>query len=431
MSYLRDYLFFTSENEAPDMFHVWCGYGALSAAVGRRVWLVRGDKVVYPNIYVLLVGSAGCGKTEALGHARKLLARLENVPTSMSIETPEGICRFMGGNPKADPPIESPCSLHLPWPDGHVRVTHNMTICANEFIDFISKNPEGWTSMLNNIYDEDKYDYRTKNQGEDVLIGPYVVLLGAIPTDVQKKLQQTDIINTGFGRRTFMQYGERKYSTPFADQKFTDVHRAAQQRCLDRLRHIQSFRGPLTRTPEAGEWWKAWYDEHSKTLLQRATPATQGWLSSKPNQVVKLAILTSLSERDDLTLRPEDYQLGLEYINQMELGFPMIFGGVGRNELGPLAMKLLETMTNSPAPLTIKQMTTRFFAYFTAGKGSAELHECLNYLVNTGRIASATVHVRGTPMSETYYSIPEVIAKLIADAGPSAPPSGATPSGTP
>ncbi|NCX13034.1 MAG: hypothetical protein EBW73_09490, partial [Betaproteobacteria bacterium] len=102
---------------------------------------------------------------------------------SNSVETPEGMLEFIAGNARAEIPVPSPCMKLMTWPDGVIRETHQMTIVANEFIDFISKNQEGWTSMLNNIYDEDMYNYRTKNKGENVLTGPYICLLGAIPTE--------------------------------------------------------------------------------------------------------------------------------------------------------------------------------------------------------------------------------------------------------
>ena len=410
MSFLRDYLFYANKNEAPPMFHVWCGYGALSAAIGRRIWLPRGENVVYPNIYVLLVGAAGCGKSTAIYKVKRLLAELGNVPISASIETPEGLCRFMAGDNKADPPIESPCVLPLKWPDGQIRSTHGMTILANEFIDFISKNQEGWTSMLNNIYDEDKYDYRTKGKGEDILVGPYIVLLGAIPTEIQKKLQRDEIITTGFARRTFMQYGERQFHNPQPDPVFTDEEQAARERCLVRLKKIQEFRGPMLRTPEAAKWWHNWYTNHSLTLVKRATPATQGWLSSKPDQVIKLAILNSLSERDDLTVTKEDYELSLAYITEMEKSFGMVFGGIGRNELAPIAMKVLEYLTNLNEPQSFKVLLSKFFHSFSQGKGVGELSEILSYLISIDAIQQKRFKVG--PIEEEVYATPEAFAVL-------------------
>jgi len=412
MNYLHDYLTYSSDNEAPEMFHVWCGYAALSSAVGRRVWLPRGEDVVYPNIYVLLIGNAGCGKSYALYKSRRLIAELGNVQISYSVETPEGLLRFMGGNPNADPPLVSDCHSIRYWPDGELRDVHEMTIVANEFIDFIRNNPEAWTGFLNNVYDEDFYKYRTKNMGTDVLVGPYVVVLGAIPTDVSKKLQDMDIINTGFARRTFMQYGERRIDNPKADPSFTPEEQAARDRCLAHLRRVQSLSGKMTRTEAAGHWWHDWYNNHSHTILKRSTPATMGWLLSKPNQVVKLAILNSLACRDDLCIIPEDYELGLAYINEMEKGFGMIFGGIGRNELAGITMKILEYLKMKNEPVGFKHLSTHFFTSFTSGKGFTELTEILQYLSATEAIESRMLRF-SSGLSELGYATPEGWAAFV------------------
>ena len=409
MSYLADYLEYSTDNEAPEMFHVWAGYATLSSAIGRRVWLTRGESVVYPNIYVLLNGAAGCGKSTAIYKARRIMSEL-GINISNSVETPEGMLEFIAGNAKAEIPVPSPCMKLMSWPDGVIRETHQMTIVANEFIDFISKNQEGWTSMLNNIYDEDMYNYRTKNKGENVLTGPYIVLLGAIPTEISKKLQREEIISTGFARRTFMQYGERQFHRPHADPTFSPEQKAARDRCVERLKGLQKLSGPMIRTEAAGKWWKNWYDNHSLTLMKRATPATQGWLSSKPDQVVKLAILNSLSNRDDLTIIPEDFELGLAYITEMERSFHMVFGGVGRNELAGVSMKVLEYLTALNEPVTFKALAMKFFASFTAGKGISELTECLTHLVNTEQLESKSMVVTAangqTLGTDTVYATP-------------------------
>ncbi len=429
--YIEDYLAYAGKNEAPQMFHVWAGYAALSAAIGRRVWLARGETVVYPNIYVLLNGAAGSGKSTAIYKARRLIAELGTVPMSASVETPEGLCRYMGGNPKADPPVISPCCIPLYWPDGNLMDTHHLVIFANEFIDFISKNQEGWTSLLNNIYDEDRYDYRTKGQGEDILLGPYLVLLGAVPTEISKKLQREEIITTGFARRTFMQYGERQFDNPMPDPIFTEEEKAARVRCLEKLKRVQSLKGPLYRTPESAKWWHDWYKEHSLTLIKRATPATQGWLSSKPDQVIKLAILNSLARSDDLQIIPADYELGLAFINDMEKSFGMVFGAIGRNELAPIAMKILEYLTSIAEPITMQALQIKFFHAFSPGKAVMELSEILEYLVKTEQIVKHDMKLGRYLIQQTIYITPEGLKKFLASLESPPPDSLPPPDSTP
>jgi hypothetical protein len=91
MSFLRDYMEYSTGNEAPELFHAWGAYTCLSAAISRRVWLPFEDTAIYPNLYVMFVGPAGNGKTWAMRKAKRILAELGNIPISGSVETPPGL----------------------------------------------------------------------------------------------------------------------------------------------------------------------------------------------------------------------------------------------------------------------------------------------------------------------------------------------------
>lgn len=389
-NFLVDYLAYAATDEAPQEFHMLSAYSTLSGAIGRRVWMTHGEVNIYPNIYSLLIGVAGCGKDTAINKCISMLSDLGNVTITADVETVEGMLRFIGGDPDANPPKVSPTEKIRIWPDGVSRETHEIVIVATEFIDFIRVNPTGWTGLLNSIYSKDvRYSYHTKNCKDDNIIGPYVVLVGGIPTDVSKQLQEIGVISTGLARRTLLQYGERKYHEPRPFPLFTDVERAARTRCLDHLKKIQTYSGALKFSPEAIQWWTNWYTEHSKTLLARCTPATQGWLSSKPTQVQKLAMLNSLAVRDDLLITPDELEVALAVISDVESGFLMVFSGIGRNENSGVATRILEQLKHSPTPIGYKKLFGNYYNQFTAGRGAAELLEVMQYLVSTGEVITA------------------------------------------
>ena len=88
-NFIDDFLIYCEGSEVPDMFYVWSGYAALSTFIGRNVFLRSGRMIYYPNVYEVLVGSAGSGKTQAMDVAKRLI---EDVPgmaprISMSTET--------------------------------------------------------------------------------------------------------------------------------------------------------------------------------------------------------------------------------------------------------------------------------------------------------------------------------------------------------
>lgn len=410
MSFLSHYLAYTTQSESPEMYNVFGGYSVLATAIGRRVWLPRGSNNFFCNLYTLFVGDAGGGKSHALSHVAYLIEHsVKPGMVSYDVETPEGLLSHMAGTKT----LPSECMVRMIWPDGQERETAQMTIVANEFIDFIRTNPETWTGFLNNIYDkEGGYTYRTKGCGTNILIGPYMCLIGAIPTDVSKSLQRQELINTGFARRCIMQYGERQYDKPFAEPIWTEVEENHRNACVEHLKHIQTLNGPLVRPPSTISWWKSWYDEHSKTLLARATPWNKSWLSSKPTQMIKLAMLNSLSERDNLIIIPEDFELALAFLNKMEEGLFMIFGSVGRNELAGVSIKVLEYLRQQKRPVLQAKLEQVFFPHLSPGKGFAEMREMLQHLVDTNQIYQMKMSANTAspdPIESWSFIIPEAI----------------------
>lgn len=409
MSFLRNYLKYASGNEAPEMFHVWAGYTAISAAVARKVWLPFEDIAIYPNIYVMLVGDAGNGKSWAMQKCKRLLAKLPGVCISGSLETPQGLMRFMAGNEKADPPVESPVKMLVKWPDGQLRETHPMTLVANEFVNFISLDDKGWINMLNDIYDEDVYHYRTKNQGEDNLIGPYIVMLGALTTDVSHDLQKARIISTGLARRTFFQYGERRWFDPVPKPAFTAEQDNAREVALKHLLKLRSTAGAFKWPDDVDKWWTAWYREHLAGVPRRA-PQVKSWYASKSTQLLKLAMLTSLSERDDLVLCVADFKVALAYLETLERDLPRIFGGTGRNELAGIAQKVLDYVEGQLTPIAYKALKSTFFH---ACKPPNDFEECLNFLLSSDKLQRATLTV-GQRVDDII-ATPEVMKKFVAE----------------
>lgn len=423
MKYLKDYLLFSSGNEAPEMFHVWAAYVTLSAAVSRKVWLPFGKNFYYPNIYVMYVGGAGNGKSFAMKHCTKLLKRLENIPLSKSVETPEGLLRFMAGEPPSgDKPGRAyEFKFMTLGPLGTPVEVNPMTIVANEYIDFISKNPEGWTNLLNNIYDEDRYSYATKNQGQDDLLNPYMVLLGALTTEVSSDLHKQKIISTGLARRTIFQFGERQFNNPFAEPTYTPDQMEAEARCLAHLKHLRTVSGAMFRSDATKQWWKEWYDAHNREVPKKS-PQVQGWFASKPDQVLKLGMLSALAEQPvSMEVTQHHLETALQFLAVLEKDLPKVFGGVGRNEVAQVAIKIRTYLEHQNSVISHRRFWSLFFADV---KSKDELEMAIQFLVEDQQIFEAYVSVGN--ITEKVYAISQELLQALKNRATQLPPPDAT-----
>lgn len=432
MSFLHDYLSYAEGDEAPEMFHVWCGYIGLSSSIFRKVWLPFGDSAIFPNIYVMLVGDAGNGKSFAMDKIRRILAEVPDVHISGSVETPQGMIRFMGGNPKADPPLPATCCLPFPWADGVVRDTHNLTLIANEFINFISLMPQEWIGVLNDIYDRDVYHYRTKGGGEDMIVGPYISMLAALTTEISNDLQKTKIISTGLARRTLFQFGERRWENACPIPSFTPSQIEAKARCIQRLKDLRKVRGEFTWSAETRAWWDKWY-RPALASVPKKSPTTKSWFASKPIQVLKLGMLNSLSESDDLVLQQSHLELAVEYLAILERDLFKIFGGAGRNDLASIGVKIVEHLDARKEIVFWKDVYVHCYNMFDArGRSPLEQFEMvITHLKETNQVVEKHLPSKdnATPVPIRVFATPQVLAAIAARNGAAQPPpNGATPS---
>lgn len=421
--YLAHYLDYAAIDEAPEMWHLWAAYGSLSATLGRRCWLMHTGRPLYANIYVLFVGNAAAGKNSALGPCRRLLQGLEDIPLSYAVETVEGVCRKIGGRPNADPPKPSTCLRIRKDHTGAMVETHEMCFMANEFVDLIRIAPEAWTVFLNNIFDCQTYDYGTKNSGEDILTNPYITIIAGLTTGQAQKLHKVDIINSGFARRALLQHGRRAFENPIPQPFFGPDQHRAMEACAARLRQIRNLAGEIKLTPDAEVWWNEWYRHNNLEVIPKATPATEGYFGSRSMQLQKLAILTSVANRDDLLITPDEFESAASYLTEMEKSFTFIFGAMGRNENAQVAMTILEHIRQSPVPVSFTKLFAQYYNQFTSGRSGPELIEVMSYLVSLGELRS---HMSGNPPVMCWATADVMERFLKAPVIPATPPAASS-----
>lgn len=107
--FITAYLEYAKNEVVPDQFALWAGLSVLAGALERNVWLVDGKRTTYPNLFVLLVGTPGVGKSQAIGPVEPLLYGIgQNTGTFKilsGIATQAGVCEEMERlsiNPKGE-----------------------------------------------------------------------------------------------------------------------------------------------------------------------------------------------------------------------------------------------------------------------------------------------------------------------------------------
>lgn len=367
MSFLSDYAIYTGGNEAPKIFHFWSGLVALSSICSRRVGLKLGYFDIHPNLYVVLVGTPGTKKTTAMASSKDLIRDIGDIPFSAECITKQALCQDMAMN----------CVKTYTNADGEVVTYTPYSIFATELSHFLGMGTaKEMIDFLTTIFDERFYQAKTKNKGTDIIIGPYITMLACTTPDWIRGWMREDVITGGFSRRAlFVHYTGARTRIP--RPVVTKEMLAARDRCIAWGKKLQGVSGEFTMTPEAIEFYDNWYRS-----LEIPQDYLAGYYESKHVQMLKAAMLISLSDNTSLILDKPHLQIALAALDEIEDDMRKVFDGIGRNELNSIAAKVLEVIQASGGILGEKQL--RLIMYREAN--AEELWKILQHLNETDKI---------------------------------------------
>jgi hypothetical protein len=405
MSFLSAYREYSSGNEAHPTYHIFSGLIALSSIVGRRVWVDMGPFVYSPNLYVVLVGPSGNRKTTAMTPAKNIIRAL-SLPYSAECVTKEKLV--------LDVAAQECLIKDMPQEYKKFQVFSPMTCVVTELSEFLGAGGLGMINFLVTIYDQDYYDIRTKNKGDSVINGPYLCLLACTTPDWITIYLKQDVISGGFSRRAIFVYESTKGS-PIPIPCLTPAMDRAWQEMMTWAKKLKdTVRGPMIWAPDAKAFYENWYRQN----FNRQAPHQMlvGYYESKHAQLLKIATLISLSESLDRVLTTANLQFALELLGLAEVNMAKVFAGLGRNELNPVANKVIEVLRTLPqreakvGDLVYKYRGTpekQLRGMFFNEANWMEMDQILRQLEETGKIEKMQETIPNNPIKRVIIRLVE------------------------
>lgn len=312
-NFLNAYIEYTKESESPDNYHIWTALSIVSSVVRRHVWLDQGLYVLFPNLYVALVGPpARTAKSTAIRMGRRLIQEVPGVNIGPDSCSREELIRQL-----AQSKLDNQCA---------------MTIHSSEFSSLIDVSGIPMIQFLTDIYDCDFRDpkgwrYSTKTQGKDEVINPYLTMLvGTTPTYVADAMPN-NVIGHGFTSRVIWVHEEiERLQNPLPDPENVEM---AKELVAD-LRHISVLSGQFKLDDKAKEHYREFYHNLYKTVP--ADYRMEGYHWRKKVHVLKVAMILSLTENDTLTVTERDIEVAIGLLDAIEPNMARTFSAVGKYE---------------------------------------------------------------------------------------------------
>lgn len=307
---------------------------AIAAALERKVWLPVQGRRLYCNLYVLLVGPPGIGKTTAIEAAREPLLSVKDLRLAPTKITKEKFTDVFSKTLKLDQGLD--------------EGTHSsLSAFINEFGVFLRARDFEFMTDLVDLYDCPRlWDYSTLSRGSSTIEHAWFTFIaGTTPKSLANNIG-AEALGMGFTARLLMIYSEEQQTNPlFATRPQADL--AALEADINL---INDLRGPFQIEPAAAHEAESWVRSGMPPI-----PSDSRFAEYNPRRArhwLKLAMLYAVSRQQDLLLTVEDLALARETLLEAEMVMPHALELIGQN---PLA----EAITQTHRWALIEYLTTR------------------------------------------------------------------------
>lgn len=335
-SWLDSFMDYCDNMESPKEWLLWSGISTLSSTIKRNCYIwYRGIKF-FPNQYIILVGPPGIGKGEAISRGYDLAFNAKCVNYIKDWHTPQEILEelsegFSTVNLKVGQIITT-----------NILKDHTTCIIAPELAVFL-QNYDNMHSLLCAWWDQNKFEYKTKNKGKHAIEDMSVSLLGGCVPDYVRSLSKDRLapITGGFTARTIFVYATDKYQlvkNNFGAPK-QNISKLKDDLIND-LKHISNLQGELTIDDQAAKLWEKVYEAHNRRR-DNDSDASQNFKSRISSHIIKTAITTSISESDSFTITRDHLQRAISYVEGIRDKVDIVFRSVGESPIASIQAKLL------------------------------------------------------------------------------------------
>ena len=292
----------------------------MSASLEKRVWTYTRGSNLYPNLYLVLVGAPGVGKSAILAPSEKLLRTVGDLHVAPSSLTTASLIDTL--NLSAHSSID---------PKGILISFNSLQVISSELGVFLPAYDSAFMNTLTKLYDGELYEERrrTGKVNHIRIESPQLSILGGTTPAYLNTFLPDGAWDQGFTSRCIFVYsGEMTdEDDPFpgedeklyAEQVFTDL--------VHDLKLISKMHGRLFFATDAEGAAREWYRDGRKPVPEHGKLVHYN--SRRFAHCMKLCQVASVARGEDYIISKEDFDLALAWLLEAEVYMPDIFKSMG------------------------------------------------------------------------------------------------------
>lgn len=317
----------TAEAESPRSFVRWAALASIAAVVADRVYLDKFYYKLYPNVYVLLVAKSGLRKGFPAALAKTLVSLVDNTRVISGRNSIQAIIKDLATTvtrPKRAP----------------LTKAHGFIISGELSTTFV-EDPQTLT-ILTDLHDGHYHTEGWKNTlkgtGVESLKDISITLLGAInQTHFKDMVKRKDITGGFIARTIIVEESQRALKNPLIVPPKTLLNAAELVKYLVKLGDLN---GQFTWDAEAADFYGEWYRTFEPESLEDDT----GTANRIHDQILKVAMLVSLSRCPELILRKSDIEESMTLLEKAIETATGVTKGQGESDFGPKIKIVLDEL---------------------------------------------------------------------------------------
>lgn len=345
--FFSHYLNYTDGGEVPTCFNRWAAIVGISALLERNVCVEFGYSDIYPNIYSMLIGTAGTRKSTAIKLIKKLMIQTGYNTIAAERTSKEKFLRDLSreGGQNVDV-LEA--NLFSEGTDP--SATSPMFVAADEANDFFGIGNVEFLSVLGSLWDwEGKYENRIKTGQSDWISNPTITILaGNTPTGFSKGFP-AEFVGQGFLSRLLLIYGEpngKRVTIPRRpDPKETQFIVGLLQYMRSGVSGSLSLKGPAFNL----------IDKIYQTYKPIEGPKFESYSNRRQIHLLKICLVVMAAKLEKEITEDTIIQANT-YLSYAEALMPKALGEFGKAKSGDVANKVVDFIFAADRIVTLKDI---------------------------------------------------------------------------
>lgn len=312
-SWIESFVEYTDNLETPEIYRRWVGIITLGAVLEQRVFMGVAGPPLFPNLYGILVGPPGIGKSRSIRAARDLVKQLEGFNLA-----PDSVT----GASLTDALQESKRSILRYNGAENDLVFHSMYLMPDEFSDFMKDYDNALVGKLTKFWDCDSYiETRSTNKVKRQVTDGQLSMIGGVTTSHMLEVLPDHVWDQGLMARTVLIFGD---DHEVQEDYFSAPIKQSEDLVHD-LKSIFTLQGQFELSDD---YRGAFNDWRRRDFAPRpAHPRLVHYNTRRGTQVLKLSMVSCADRGETLRIDLHDLERAKSWLLGAESHMGRIFGG--------------------------------------------------------------------------------------------------------